>query len=100
MINPISDIVNTTETGDETHSLTGHESGDINSAGSSLITSVTLEEVARLIETATDPQTKQLERLWDLMKKLRQVPPKRNEETSGLMQGSSISPSHRFGKTF
>ena len=49
--------------------------GDINSA-SSLSTPVTSVEVAKQIKAATDPLTKQLNRLCDLMKELPQVPPK------------------------
>ena len=43
----------------------------------------------------TDPLTKLLELLCDLMKDLRQVPLRRNEETSNLMQGLSRAPTHR-----
>ena len=45
------------ETGDETHELTGHESGDVNSASSSLSTPVTSAEVARQLKAATAPLT-------------------------------------------
>ena len=92
MSDPISERVNTTETGDETRSPTGHESGGVNNDGSYLSSPVTSEEVARQIKAATDPLTKQFERLCDIMKELRQAPSKRNEETAGLIQRSSRAP--------
>ena len=64
MRGPILEGVNTIETGDETHSLSGHEPEVVRSAASNLSIPVTAEEVARQINTATDPLTKQLERLW------------------------------------
>ena len=47
MSTPIDEGVNTTETGDETHSSTCHKIGDVNSASSSLSTPLKSEEVAR-----------------------------------------------------
>ena len=47
MSNFICEGVNTTEIIDETHSLTGHEQGDVNSTGSSLSTPITSEEPGR-----------------------------------------------------
>ena len=85
MSTPIDEGVSIYETGNETHSLTGHEPGDVDSASSSLSTPVTSEEVARQINAATDPLTKQLERLCVLMKELQQVPPNCNEKTTGLI---------------
>ena len=70
MSDPSSEGVSTTETGDETHSLTGHEPKDVNRAVSSLCTPVTSEEVAKQIRAATDVLTKKLEWLDDLMKEL------------------------------
>ena len=61
---PIDKEINTTDTGDETQSLTG----DVNSDSSSLNTPVTSEELARQIKAATDPLTKQSDRLCDLMR--------------------------------
>ena len=48
------------------------------------------------IEAATDPLKAQLERLFDSMSELRQASPKRKEETSGLIQGTSRAPGHKF----
>ena len=79
MSSPIVIGVRPNETGDETHSLTGQEPDDVNSCSSGLSTPVTSEEVARQVKAATDPLTKQLERLCEPMKELRQVPPKCNE---------------------
>ena len=87
-----SEGVNTSETDDETRSLTGQKLGDIISTGSRQSISVTLEEVAQQIKTVTDSLTKQLELLCDLMKELCQAPLRRSEETSGLIQGCSIVP--------
>ena len=69
----ISEVVNTAETGGETHGLTGHELGDVHSAGGSLSSPVTREEVVRQTEAATDPLTNQLQRLCDLMIELQQT---------------------------
>ena len=99
----IDEGVNTTETGLATHSLTGHEPRDVNSASSSLSTlstPITSEELARQIKTATDLLTKQLQQLCCLMKVLRQVPPKRNKETPGLIQVSSRVYSSRCDNYF
>ena len=83
MSTPVVEGVSTNETGDETHSLTGHKPEDVNSANSSLSTPVKSEEVATHIKAATAPLTTQIVRLCDLMKELPQVPPKRNEKTAG-----------------
>ena len=74
MTDPISEGVNFTETSDETHSLTGREPGDVNSAGSSLCSSVTSEEVVKQIKAVTDSLTKQLERFCDLLKNFQEAP--------------------------
>ena len=71
---PSNEGVNTSMTGDETHSLSSHEVEDVGNAAVSSSAPNTLEEVARKIEAATDPLTKQLEKLCDLMKKLRPDP--------------------------
>ena len=94
MSNPINEGVNTTETNDERHSLPGHEPKGIDKpdAAIRINSAAASEEVARQIKAATDPLTKQLERCCDLMKKFRQAPSKRNEETSGLIQGPSKAP--------
>ena len=58
--------VNTNAAGADTHSLSGNEPENINSATSNLITPVTYEEVEKHIKAATDPLTKQSDRLRDL----------------------------------
>ena len=83
---PIVEALSSKETGDQTHSLNGHEPEDVNRASSSLSTPVTSEEVGRQIKAATVPLTKQLEQICDLMKELRQFPLNRKEETTGLIQ--------------
>ena len=95
---PKDERVSTKGTGDETHSLTGHEPDDVNSSSSSLSSTVTSEDVVRQIKAATYLLTIQLERLWDLMKELRQLNWKRNEETTGLIQGLLRVQSSKFDK--
>ena len=85
MITPLDEAVSTKKTSDETHSFTVHKPADVISANSSLITSVTSKEVARHTKAATDPPTKKLEWFCDIMEELWQVPPKRNEEITGLI---------------
>ena len=85
MSDPISEGVNTTETGDETQSLTGQEPGDVNSTGINLSAPVTSWEVTRQIRATIDAPTKQLECLCKLMKEFRQGPSKSNKDTSGLI---------------
>ena len=61
--NPILEGVNASETGDETHSLSGHEPEDVGDAAGVSSTPITSQEVARQIKAATDSLTRQLERL-------------------------------------
>ena len=86
---PFDEIASTNETGGETHSLTGREPSEVNSASSGLSAPVTSEEVDGQIKAVTDPLSKQLERLCKLMRDLRQVSSGRNEETTGLIHGPS-----------
>ena len=95
MSNPASKEMNTTETKDETQKLTGNELRDVNNASGSPSTPI-LSAVARQTKPATDLLTKRVERLCDLLKELGQAPPICEEETSGLIQGSSRASSHRF----
>ena len=99
MSTPIDEGMSTNETGDETHSLIGHEQWDINSATrGSLSTNYPryVRGACWQIKAATDLLTKQSKRLRDLIKELQQVPPKRNEETTGLIQGPSRAQCKRF----
>ena len=59
--------MNTSLTGENTHCLDGNE---VQLATLSLVP-ITSEEVARQIRAATEPLTKQLEMLCDLMRELR-----------------------------
>ena len=68
MSDPISEVVNTTETDDETHSLAGHGLEDVNSASICLSVPVKSEEEAKKCEAAADPLTRQLKRLCYSMK--------------------------------
>ena len=72
-------------TGEETYSKDGNEVEDSSSAANS----ITLKEVARQIRAATDPLTKQLEKLCDLMLELRRDTSSRSEGTSAPIQGPS-----------
>ena len=65
MSTPIVEGVNTIETGDETRSLSAHEVEDVNSATRNSSTPVMFEEGAGQIKAATDPLTRQLQRLCD-----------------------------------
>ena len=86
---PNSEEVSTSLTGDETHSLGSHELEDVGKAATSSNTPITSEEVTRQIKAATDPLTKQLEKLCDLMRELPRDAPRHSGETSGLVQGPS-----------
>ena len=77
-------------TGERTHSLDSNEVEEVNSAGTSLGVPIKLEEVARQIRAATDPLTKQLKKLCELMKELRRDTTRRSEETSVSVQGPSM----------
>ena len=88
--------VNTILTGEETHSLDGNEVEDGNSAATSLSVPLTSEEVARQIRVATDPLTKQLEKLCDLMKGLFRDTTRRNKGTSAPTQCPSGPRGQRY----
>ena len=68
---PNSEEVNTRLTGDEAHILGSHDVEDVGNATAGWSLSITSEEVARQIKAATDPLTKQLEKLYDVMGELR-----------------------------
>ena len=86
MTTPIDEGVRSNETGDEAHSLIGHEPGDVNSASIRSRTTVTSKQVPRQIKAATHRVTRQLNRLCDLLKHIRQVLLSPDEETTGLIQ--------------
>ena len=92
---PICEEVNTSLTGDDTHSSGSREVEDVGKAANSLSIPVTLE-VARQIKAATDPLTKQLEKLCDLKGELQRDAPRRSKETSSLIQGSLRPRGERF----
>ena len=100
MSTPNSEEVNTSMTGDETHSLDSHEVVNVGNAATSSRTPITSEEVARQIKVATDPFTKHLVKFCDLMRKLRRDASRRSEETSGLIQGPLEPRSDRFDNFF
>ena len=93
-----SQEVKTKLTGDETHSLGSHEVEDFGNVATSSSAPITSEEVPRQIKAASDPLTKQLERLCDLMRELRRDTCRLSEETSGLFQGPSRPRCDRFDK--
>ena len=96
---PNSEELNTSRTGDETHSLGSHELEDVNKSAASSSVPITAQEVARQNNSATDPLTKQLEKLCNLMKNLRRDTSRRSGETSDLIQGPSTPRGDRFDKT-
>ena len=93
---PTSEEVNTSLTGDETHSLGNHEVENIGNAATSSSALITSEEVARQIKAATDALTKQLEKLCELMIELQRGTSRSSEETFGLVQGPPQPRSDRF----
>ena len=74
--------MNTSLTGEETHSLDGSEVEKVNSAATGLNVPMTSEEVARQIRVATDPLTKQLQKLCDLKRELHRDRTRRDGGTS------------------
>ena len=62
--------MNTSLTGEKTHSLHGNEVKAINNAATGLSALITSEEVEQQLRAATDPLTKQLEMPCDLMREL------------------------------
>ena len=80
--------MNSTETNDYPSTLNGPDLVDVNSAGSSQNNSLKSGKAARQIKAVTGPLFKQLYLLRNLKKDLRQGLVRRNEETSGLFQGS------------
>ena len=76
--------------------MSSHEPKNVNSATSNTSIPATSEKVAKQTKVATDPLTRKLKRLGDLMKELQQAPRKRNEETFGLIQGPSMPHRRNF----
>ena len=70
----ITEDANTSRTSDETYSLVSQDLENIDRVASISSAPVTFEDVARQIKVAIDLSPKQLERLCDLMKKLKQAP--------------------------
>ena len=100
MSGPNIEEANTNSTGEETHSLDENEIGDVNSAATSLSTPIKSEELALPIKTATDPLTKHLDKLCDLMLELHRDTSRRNEGTSVPFQGPSRPRGERFDNHF
>ena len=92
--------VNTSMAGEKTHSLDGHEVEDVSSTAASSSIPITTEEVPRQIKTSTDPSTKQLEKLCDLMKEFRWDTSMCSEETSAQFQGPSRPRGEKFDTTW
>ena len=84
MSTTIKERVNSNEIDDETHSLTGHEPGDVEIYSENLSTTVTSEEVPRQIKAAVVALTEHLQRLCYFMREFSQVSPRRNKETSAI----------------
>ena len=73
--------MNTSLSGEETHSLNGNQAEDVKSAATGLRIPLTSEEVAQQIKAATDPLTKHLKKLCDLNRELRR-------DTAGVIKVS------------
>ena len=93
---PNTEDVNTSITDDETHSLSSHEIEGVGDAAGSLRVLITSKEVMRQVKAATDPLTRQLEKLFGLIKELRRDSLRCNEETSSLTQGPLRPQGHWF----
>ena len=89
MTTPNADEVNTGMTGDDIHSSGSPEVEVFGNATSSSMLPITLEELARQNRVATDPLTKQLDKLYDIMEVHQWITPRCSEETSGLFQTPS-----------
>ena len=81
--------VNTSLTSKKRHSLDGNEVEDVKRAATGFSVSIKSEEVARQFRAATDPLTKQLELLCDLMRDFRRDMVRRDEAISAPAQGPS-----------
>ena len=81
--------MNTSLTGEETHSSGGNEVEDVISTSTGLSVPITSKEVARQIRASPDPLTKQLEMSCDFMRELRRNTLRRDEGTSVPAQGPS-----------
>ena len=81
--------MNTSLAAEETRSLDGNEVEDVKKAATGSSTPITSEEVARQNRAATDPSTKHLEMLCNLMRELRRDTVRRDEGTSAPAQGPS-----------
>ena len=86
--------MNTCLPGEETHSLDGN--ADANSAAATSILPITSQDVPRQIRAATDPLTKQLEKLCDLTKELHRDTARRNDGTSAQIQNHSGSRGEKY----
>ena len=71
MSNANTEEVNASIKGDETHSLGSQEKEDVGNVAGSSSAPISSEEAARQIMSATDPLTRQLEKICILMKELR-----------------------------
>ena len=92
----IAGEMNTNLTGEETHILDSNESKGVNNAATNLSALIMSDKLARQIRAATDPLTKQLEMLFDLMRELRRDTLRRDEGTFAPAQSPSVPPGGRY----
>ena len=88
--------MNTTETNNETHSLTRQELRNVNSAGISQSTPDKSEKVARQIRVVTDSLTKLLKLRCYLMEELRQALLRRSGRLMVCFKALPEPPNHKF----
>ena len=92
MSDPVDGRVHDTDTDEKLISLDDYAVKDVNIKNTNPDTPVTSEETSRQIRAVTDPQTKQLKLLRELMEHLRQSTFRSNEETGNPVRGSLRSP--------
>ena len=91
--------INTSFTGEETHSTDGIKADDANSAATGLSALITSKEVVRQIRAATDTLKKPLEMLCNLMRQLRWDRVRPDEGTSAPAQGPSGPRGSRYNNS-
>ena len=77
---------NTSLTEEETHKLDGNEVGDVNNASTGSSVPIKSEKVPQHIRVATDPLSKQLEKVCDFMTEPCRDTVKRDEGTSAQLK--------------
>ena len=99
MSNPSNKGVNTTDADDNTCSLKGKIMTDVNSSITTTQALLTSEKVVRQVKSVIGPlKKKQLERLCDLMRDLKQSTLSCHDDTNNSSQGPSRASVSRFDR--